>query len=366
MLRRSTLVFILFGVLIAGIIGYNTFLQNQPPVQITIAVDPSISDWARAQAEAFNRTNPVILPSSTRVQIVITDAFNDIAVWQGRANWTSENHPIGWIPTSSLIQQYIPSNLTFRPVVTSLAQSPLVWGGFGSRVNIITANGARPFDWAAVQTIANGQRWENLGAPANWGNVNMGLNWASSSTSGMGVLASMQASYTNNPQLDERTSTQADFITWFTPLNDAMQNAERLGGSPADAMSSRGATVADFALLPEFQWLVELDDLNRVEPMQFAYPQYGFMLDFPLLIWQDTGTTEIETQSLQQFANWIQGDQGTLTSAQFGLRPSNGVPPQNHPLFTNGEAYGILRELPMNPMVTPDRRIAEQLLRLLQ
>ena len=46
-MRRGTIFLILFIVIVAGIIGLSTFLQNQPPVEITVAVNPLAEEWVR-------------------------------------------------------------------------------------------------------------------------------------------------------------------------------------------------------------------------------------------------------------------------------------------------------------------------------
>lgn len=363
-MRRSTLVFGLFFLMIAGIVGYNMFLRNQPPLEFTMAVDPIAETWVNALAKGFNARN-VTDASGARLQIRVDATRNDVSVWQGRVNWTSDNHPLAWISTTGWIAEYAPNNLMFSIVEPSLATSPLVWGGFRSRVDIMTQN-TLPFDWQTVRTTAAAERWDALGAPTNWGFVNMGIDWPPSSASGVNALATMLATYSDSAALSGATFSQAAFTTWFAPLKTATQTSERLGESPASAMGSRGLVVAGFALLPEFEWLGNLSALTQQEAMVFAYPLYQTSLDFPLSIWEDSKTTDAERQAVRAFADYVLSADGQKLTQQAGLRPT-GVPlDATTGLFAQGAPYGLTATLPASTPVTFDRSIAEQLVRLME
>jgi hypothetical protein len=48
------LVVVFFFLIVGVIIGFNAFLQNRPPLTLTLAADPSAQRWASALVEAFN------------------------------------------------------------------------------------------------------------------------------------------------------------------------------------------------------------------------------------------------------------------------------------------------------------------------
>jgi hypothetical protein len=135
--RRSTLVVVFFFLIVGVIIGFNAFLQNRPPLTLTLAADPSAQRWASALVEAFNARG-VTLSSGVRVQWRLDATVTDINVWQGRSGWTSDNHPNAWIAGAGWLASNVPSSLPFVRVEPSLAVSPLVWGGFESRVRLLT------------------------------------------------------------------------------------------------------------------------------------------------------------------------------------------------------------------------------------
>lgn len=365
-MRRSTIVFFVFALLIGGLIAYNQYLKNQPPVEVVIAVDPTMREWANALAAAFNAQNVLIGASGQRASVRIDASFTDMQVWQDRTGWRSEGtHPSGWLPSSSLVTVGLSSQLPFVLVESSLARSPLLWGGFESRVALMTADGS-PFDWQAAQRAASAQRWQALGGASDWGNVNIAINWVNAATSGVCAVLTAAATYQQSVTVDRAALMREDFGAWFAPLRDALLNARRLAGSPALAMATRGATVADFALLPEFQWLVALETLLRQERMTFAYPAYNVELDFPLLLWQDAQTTDAQRATLRAFADFALSESGQAVLKEFGLRPASGSVSGSDALFARAVQYGVRYQLDGQRITTPDRLLSEQLIRLLE
>lgn len=343
---RTTLIFFLFVIIIAAIFGVQYVVQRQPPLEITIAVDPLAEAWARATATEYNDSTQLI-NGTTRVQVTIT-VTDDLDVWRGNPNWNSTNHPDGWLASSSLSTMYLPTSLPFTPIVTSLARTPLVWGGFDNRVAVLTENGVQPFDWTAVQTVATSQRWEA------GGNVNMAINWPTSSMSGVGALMTAVAHQSNTTTMTSDLINDA-FDTWFIPIHDSVRNAERIGGSPAEAMASRGTTVADFALLPEVQWLQSIDSLVA-DGFTFSYPTYQFILDFPILSWDDAQTTDTQREAVQSFADFLMGSRGQALAIENGLRPASGELDTTATVFVNAQAYGIQLMPDLTQVVQPDNR----------
>lgn len=362
-MRRSSLVLILFFVLIGAILGYNTYLQRQPPLTLIIATDPSAGAWANRLAEAFNARG-VQTPNGTRIQIVIDATTSDIRVWQGSVEWTGDNHPEAWLSTTSLLTNKLPSNLLFTVLEPSLASSPLMWGGFASRVNILTDNLTNPFDWSAAQAAAAGERWDDLGAPTEWGFVNVGIPWPRSSAAGLITMLSLVGDYSQSVSPSATLFTDSGFRTWFAPLKQAMRSSERLGETPPGAMASRGANLAGFAIAPEFEWLTHLDNLTRQEPVVLAYPAYNLALDFPLLLWQDSKTIPDEQQGIRAFADFVKSGEGQAITLQAGLRPLGVTPDTDDKVFADATAYGLLLTLTETPWMV-DPSVLEQSFRLM-
>ncbi len=355
-LDRTTGVLVIFVIVIVAIFGINQFVQSQPPLEITVVVDPLAEDWITEAVQDYNSNN-VIIANSVRVQVNLQIA-DDLEIWRGNSGWNSQNHPDAWIPSSSQSLAYAPSSLPFEVVNESLVYTPLVWGGFQNRVDVITENGTRPFDWKAVQAIADNSSWTD-GAF-----VNMAINWANSSMAGVGALTTATASYRQDTNVTRSLLSDASFISWFAPIRESVLNSERLGGNPAQSMASRGASAADFALLPESQWLTELDSLTaNNRDFVFSYPAYQYPLDFPIALWSDAQTTNNERSAVQNFASFLANEAQGI-ALEHGLRPSNSSLTSNATLFTQAESYGILLEMPASQTVTVDRGTADAIILL--
>jgi len=364
-MRRSTLVFLLFVIVIGGIIGLNSFLQNQEPIQITIAVDPLVDAWARDVAQAFNEENILVNTGTQPVEIQIT-TIADARVWTGSSDWSLDSHPDGWLMTTVSVLDYIPTNLTFDIVQPSTANTPLVWGGFGSRVDAMTEAVDLSFDWGAVQNASDEVRWGNIGGESSWGNVNMAINWSSNSTAGLAVLLSATGHYHNTTDITSTEVTDDAFDEWVTPLADAMRNSRRIGENPAQTMASRGASSADFGLLPEVQWLANLDDLNEQEVFVFDYPTFNIMLEFPLAVWDSPNTDPVVQEAVRAFGDFLVSDTAQNLAMGAGLRPANGDALTDDTRFLAGEANGILIDLPSyEAVIFPSFSVVDRLLRIL-
>lgn len=364
MIRRSTVVLLLFCLVVGGIVGFNAFVQNQPPVTYTLAVDPSIQSWATALVNGFNARG-LTTSSGVRVQWRVDATVTDINVWQGRSNWTPDNRPDAWLATTSWVVANAPSSLAFVRVEPSLAISPLMWGGFESRVRLLTKAGTESFDWTAAQLVAAQERWEALGAPSDWGFVNIGISWPRSSAAGVNIMASMMAAYTGSPSLTGSTFADAGFRAWFSPLRQAMRSSERLGEAPPSAMAARGPVVAGFSLAPEFEWLAQIGNFSSQDRLVLAYPAMQAPLDFPLSLWQDTSTTDTARQAARALADFALSEAGQAITLEAGLRPLNRAPTASDLRFAQAQPYGLVLDWQLGEAVQGDRSVYEQLFRLM-
>lgn len=344
-MRRSTIVVIVFVVLAALVVGVSQFLRAQPPLELTVAVSPLAERWVRAAVERLNATNPVV-GSTRRLRFNLT-VVDDLAVWgdERRVSWTPETHPVAWIPASGQSVDYaVNARFPFEIVSESLARTPLIWGGFASRVQVLTDDGAQPFDWPAVAAAAEAESWSALGGQSNWGFVKLAFDRPDQTMSGFAVLLTGAAAYGETADVTQAVTNSADFRSWFAPVGQSVANFNTLGADAAAAMASRGASVAEVGLLPESRWLTNLDGLLRHEPIVLAYPQYPFVFDFPLARWGDTQASAEEGEAARLLASWLLAEAQQQSTLDAGLRPAAGSVPENARLFMAAVDYGALLE----------------------
>ncbi len=355
-MRRGSIFVILFIIIAAVVIGASQFLKSQPPTEITIAVDPLVEPWVTDAINALNATAPVVNAAS-RVQFRVTPV-EDLDVWNGSSRWTTTSHPVAWIAASSASVGYaIESGLPLTEVSPSLARTPLVWGGYVSRVDVATDNGANLLDWPTVQKAADAESWSSIGGQADWRFIKLGFAPPSRKMSGLAVLLSGAAAFDENTNLTGTGAVRAaDFRAWMLPVLRSVPNFTTLGSDPGAAMA-RGTSTVEIGLFPEVQWLTNLSGMLKNEDVRLNYPAYQFVLDFPLVAWNDTTvTTAGDSAAVDLLKNWLEAPEQQAKAANFGLRPSNDEPTEANALFSAGMSYGIQLMPDYGKVISPPTR----------
>lgn len=335
-MRRSTIIVIIFILAAAVIVGASQFLRSQPPVEFTVAVSPLAANWVREVVNSFNASEPLV-NATQRIQFNV-EVIDDLPVWQGSQAWTPEQHPAAWIPASSASVGFFERYAALEP---SLARTPLVWGGYSSRVSVVTNNGAVPLDWQAVQAAAEAESWSALpGGQANWGFVQLAFGRADQTFSGLSALFSAAATYTGNTNIAGNAIRANEFREWMTPIINSV-NFQTLGADPA-AVMARGPSTVQIALLPESLWLTNVSGLTANEAVVFNYPAYQQVLDFPFAGWADaTQITPAEREAVIALGEWLVTAAQQARTVDFGLRPAQSEPDTSAALFNQALQYGI-------------------------
>ncbi|MBL8145887.1 MAG: hypothetical protein JNL34_05830 [Anaerolineae bacterium] len=358
-MRRGTIIVILFIVIAAAVVGVSFFLRSQPPLEFTVTVSPLAGAWLRDAAASFNASNPTI--NGTQAIRVAVQPQDEAQIALGEsAAWTRENHPAGWIPAAAVTVDFARSRgLPFETLHESVAQTPLVWGGFGDIVADVTNDGQETFDWPAVnEAVAAGP-------------VRLAFRSPSATIDGFAVLLSGAAALTENAVITRDSLRSPAARAWLETTLLAVPNTTTLGASAAGAMAARGPTAGGLALLPESEWLTNLRGqlVNGSTPVQLAYPAYTVQFTFPCTAWDDPSVTDPAVASradaVKAFCNYLLTPAQQANAARFGLRPADGVLSEdNAALFTAAATYGAQIELPPMAAVQAPNRSDAQLLAL--
>jgi len=343
-MKRGPVIVVVFIVIAAIVVGASQFLRSQPAMEITLAVNPLAENWIRGALDSFNATSPLV--NGTQRAHFNVQTIDDTTVWGGQSGWSATSHPDAWIPSASVSIEYASAvPLPIQTVNPSLARTPLVWGGFSDRLAVLTAQGAKPFDWPTVQAAAATQdgSWTVLGGDPSWQYLKLAFPQPSQSMSGLTVLFSGAAAFANNPNLRSGVVVGDDFHTWMQPVAAAVPNFTTLGGDVAVTMAARGTSVADIALLPESQWLTNLTPLEKdtANPVRFGYPASQFIFDFPLARWDDTSVTADQRAAVDALSTWLTGAAQQESALVSGLRPAQSEPTASSALFAQGVQYGL-------------------------
>ncbi len=351
MKTRGTIILILFVVVVVVVVGVSQFLRSQPPLEVTIAVNPIALDWAQSVATAFNASEPVV-NGSRRVQVRVTPV-DDLQAWGADGgSWNLTDHPDGWIPGTSASLEYANGvRLPFTEIQPSLAHTLLAWGGFTDAVEDITANGA-PLDWTAIQEYTENER------------LSLALPHPGRSLAGLAVALSGAGDYHGSTNLAGQQVTDTGFRAWLVEMLGHVPNFNTLGALPAETLAARGQSAGAVALLPESQWLTNLRGqlVNPSNPVILGYPEYNVDFDFPLAVWDDiTADGDPDAGSkraaIEAFGTFASGAAQQLTAANYGLRPPTAVLEAGSAgLFDAGLPYGTAIAAPAMTYVEPPSR----------
>lgn len=335
-MRRETIVLIIFIVITGAIIGLSQFFQSQPPIEYTVSVNSLSAGWLREAVQRFNNSNPTINVTQ-RIRFTVVEE-SDMARWQDMT-WTPEAHPAAWFPSTHTALEYASR---YRMHTASVARSPLIWGGYASRVSALTQDGTQPFDWASVQNGAARESWGRVsGGESSWGFVKLAFSTPEQNSAGLGALFSAAASFHESENLTGEAMRDSAFRNWLAPVVQSVPSFNTLGTNPASAMS-RNLSVADVALLPEAQWLSGLNGLLRHEPVAFSYPAYQYLLDFPVGVWATAQEVDpMEYQAVDALVTWLLSEAEQAHLLAYGLRPAHSEPGPDAALFVTAQDYGI-------------------------
>jgi hypothetical protein len=322
-----------------------------PPLQIEVAANPLAADWISAQATAFNALKKQAEGQTVEVRVTPIDG---IEVWQAGGTWTSQRHPILWVPEGRFALNYgNETSLHYDVIVPSLATTSLVWGIFTDRAAVLGTS----IDWEAIQKAAVAGSWSSLGGDSGWGFVKPAFALPLKSTTGLGALIVAAAAYhrTNQPSMEQLTNS--DFLAWLKPIVDAVPNFASLGQRPAEVLASRGISVADFAFVPEREWLTYYSQINTRQPIRFAYPAYKLTFDMPLTIWTGPETTSAQRAAAQQFADFLNQETAQNQAITYGLRPAQAaLDSSKAPNFAAASGAGLsLDAVPGTAITMPPR-----------
>lgn len=358
-MRRSTIFLIVFIIIAGAIVGVSQLLRTQPPVELTVIVDPLGAAWVRDAVTAFNASENTLI-GTQRIQFVVSEV-SDVAVWRGQETWNVQSHPTVWIPSSSISLSY--AGLPFEQASPSAARTLLVWGGYASRLNVLTEDDPAALDWAALQAgaAADGGSWSALGGQANWGFLRVAIAPPESSMAGVAALFSAAAAYADTPTLNGAITADSAFRAWLLPVVQTVPS--NVTNNPA-AYLSQSVGNAQIALAPESQWLTSSSALlNASDPLRFAYPVQQFLFDFPVVYWDDNTTTSEQRQAAAALAEWLTSSAQQANAEHFGLRPANGIPAVDSSLFAAATANGIQTNIAVpTPIQAPSRNEVQGLI----
>lgn len=358
-MRRGTVVVLFFIVIVGGIIAAGLLLPEPAPPEpliANIAANSLAQDWLDNAAIGFNNADVMIAGRPALVNITYAD---DLTIWRS-TTWSTSNFSHGWLPALSASVGYANSvytSLSLETVQPSTVQTPLVWGGYRERTNLLAT-----FNWQGAADAAQLGTWRSVSGDASFSEfdrVNIAFPPPDSRTTGLGVLFSGAAAFHGTADL---SAVSASILDPLLPVVCRVPNFNAVGEDPAARMAAN-RSLADMALLPEKQWLTSLNRLGGGALIALTYPQQPLLFDFPLVtVVVRNAPSMPETEVVRLFGEYLLTGSQQRSAIEVGLRPAAGLPlvggglDATARLFVEAQEAGLLVSPNLtNPIQPPDR-----------
>ncbi|MBN1680235.1 MAG: substrate-binding domain-containing protein [Anaerolineae bacterium] len=312
--------------------------NNTTAVTLTLAVSPVGADWIEAAGKTYNAERRRVNGRVVEIRVTQQDS---LPVWNSPGAWSARDHPVIWIPEMAQAVTYAHEvGMDFSIRQPSLASTVMLWGAPSDRAQVLTGQ-FDTFNWTSVQQASAASLWEAIGGESDWRFFKPGFAQPDRYMSGVAALLIATAEFHGQPDLNAALLNDPALIKWLKPVFESVPNFASLGVYPAQAIATRGTSVADVALLPENEWLVNYKSLTtKVGALTLVYPDYQVWFDFPFAVWDGAEITDQERAAADDFLNFLLSDQQQRQAAAFGLRGADGVPAEPT-LFDEAASAGV-------------------------
>ncbi len=317
-------------------------------VVLSVAVSPLAFDWIDHVAQTYNNAQHRV--DGQRVTVSLTRQ-DSLPIWNTPGEWSVRDHPQVWIADSTRAVEYANEvGMSFAIQHASLASTVMVWGAPADRALALSTSYGQ-LDWHSVQQACVALQWSNSGGESGWGFVKPGFAQPGRYTSGLTALFIATAEFHQSAALSAAQLNDPALIEWLKPVFESVPNFASLGMYPAQSIATRGTSVADLALLPENEWLMNYQGLtSKVGPLTFVYPTYQFWFDFPFAVWDSATTTDSDRAAAADFLQFLLEAEQQRQAAESGLRQPDGTPAQTT-LFDQAASAGITLNRPVGESI---------------
>jgi hypothetical protein len=320
------------------------------PTTVTVDAAPAITRAARAAADAYTRTHPVVADHCVRVQV---NSVDPAAVFAGlTGTWNTHTlgaQPQAWLPDSSLWTNRLNSQnaSAVADIPRSVATSPVVLAMSPDAAKAVQAAGLP--QWSALPGLVAAQDgWSSFGQ-ADWGRFILDLPNPDANAPSALALVSMLDPATPQGQPPVTTGLLGASDTRAAMLTLAGGQA----GSPSDTSAAlralgaaAGVQTAPFTAVPVteaqlYQRNLGLDGspkpLNVLDEVRLSGT--GAVADYPYLPLAGNWVTSAQVAAAQAFRAYLLGgpEQQALSRAGFRVATS-----EVHPSPAPGLDWGAI------------------------
>lgn len=350
MRRRNVIIFVLFLLVAAGVVGSQylfkwsrgTFLNPAPPLAISVIYSGELRAWLAPAAEQFNAQRKKVGDQAVQVTIEQVDdgvALSDIV--------SGKRQPTAWIPASSIWVNLLnnqwraghQSDLLLRSGeygTTPMSLTPMVFVMYADRAEAFTKK-YPDVDWKTIQqAVTDPNGWKSIDpSHEDWGMVK--YSQTSPANSNAGLLAATLATYSyfaKTGGLSSATLNDEGYRKWMAGLavslvadapptaQQQMEDMLRYGSSRYDVVSIYESLVAQQIKNAQGRFGTDL---------KVFYPRQNIWSDYPFSILVGEQSTAEQKDAALLFERYLYSPPVQALALNSGFRPAN----PDVPLLTN-------------------------------
>lgn len=319
-----------------------TFLNPEPPLNITVLYSSELRAWLQPAAEDFNASNQKIERQQVHVDL---EAMDDGEAMRNILG--GKRNPTAWIPASTIWVNLLnnqwrannQSDLLLRSGeygTTPMVLTPMVFVMFADRADAFMKG--HQVDWKSIQAAVSEQEgWKGLGGDPEWGRFK--YSQTSPSSSNAGLLAATLATYDYFNKTGSLTSSDLDdakYRQWMDQL---------ASGLVADAPPTADQQMRDMLLYGQsrydvvsiYESLVAQQIKNAQSrfgtDLKVFYPKVNMWSDYPYSILMGDQSTAEQKDGALLFMRYLYSSPVQRSALAVGFRPAN----PDVPLLTNND-----------------------------
>ncbi|MEO6457941.1 MAG: substrate-binding domain-containing protein [Chloroflexia bacterium] len=350
MRRRNFIIFTLFLLIAAGVVAsqymfrwsQGTFLNPEPPLNISVIYSSELRAWLSPAAEEFNRGNFKVGRQPIHVDLEAVDDGDAM-----RRIVSGSSNPTAWIPASTiwvnlLNNQWRANNQTDLLLrsgeygTTPMVLTPMVFVMFAERAALFRQG--NEVDWKPIQSaVTNKGGWQALGGDPNWGRFK--YSQTSPNNSNAGLLAATLATYSYFGKTGALTTSELEdqgYRDWIDGL---------ASGLIADAPATADQQMRDMLLygpsrydvVSIYESLVAQQIKNAPgrfgDELKVFYPSVNIWSDYTFSILMGDQSTAEQKDAALAFMRYLYSPPVQQAALRTGFRPAN----PDVPLLTNND-----------------------------
>ena len=350
MRRRNFIIFTLFLLIAAGVVAsqymfrwsQGTFLNPEPPLNISVHYSSELRAWLGPAAEDFNAGNFKVGRQPVHVDLEAVDDGDAM-----RRIVSGSSSPTAWIPASTiwvnlLNNQWRTSNQTDLLLrsgeygTTPMVLTPMVFVMFADRAEAFRKG--NEVDWKPIQAaVTNPGGWQALGGDPGWGRFK--YSQTSPNNSNAGLLAATLATYSYFEKTGGLTTSDLEdqgYRDWIEGL---------ASGLVADAPPTADQQMRDMLLygpsrydvVSIYESLVAQQIKNAPgrfgDDLKVFYPGVNIWSDYPFSILMGDQSTAEQKDAALAFMRYLYSPPVQQAALRTGFRPAN----PDVPLLTNND-----------------------------